>query len=364
MRYALILAGGSGIRLWPMSRGTTPKQLIPFIGGRSLLQIAADRLEGLVAEDCRFVCAAERHRSVIVDGLAGWTNERFLGEPAGRDTLNAVGYSAAVIARRDPDAVIAVFTADHLVEPAEKFREIIASGFELVEQYPDTLVTFGVAPTGPATGYGYLELGDAISGSARVVRQFHEKPKAETAGEYFAAGPERYLWNSGMFVWRASTLLDCIRRYTPENYAGMEKIAAAWETERRDAVLEEVYPALKKVSVDYAVMEPASRDANVRVAGIPMQLEWLDVGSWPTFAKTCQSDSQGNAIAAERCLLLQSANTLVASSDPSHLIAAIGCEDLIIIHTPDATLVCRADQAEAVKELHRQIGERFGPKYA
>jgi mannose-1-phosphate guanylyltransferase len=364
MRYALILAGGSGVRLWPMSRATMPKQLIPFIKGRSLLQVAADRLDGLVPTAQRYVCAASKQRDLIVAGLDGWTNKRFLGEPVGRDTLNAVGFSAAVIAREDPDAVIAVFTADHLIEPVEQFQQIVAQGFALVEQKPNTLVTFGIAPTGAATGYGYLELGDVLSGNARVVRQFHEKPDSETANKYFNAGPESYLWNSGMFVWRASTLLDCIRRYTPENYTGIMKIADAWDSPERDAVLTEVYTTLKKVSVDYAVMEPASRDAAVRVAAVPMPLDWLDVGSWPTFAKTCTTDAQNNAIAAERALLQQTTNTLVASSDPKHLIATIGCENLIIIHTPDATLVCRADNAEAVKELHRQIGERFGPEYA
>ncbi len=337
MRYALILAGGSGVRLWPMSRATMPKQLIPFIKGRSLLQVAADRLDGLVPTAQRYVCAAGKQRDAIVAGLDGWTNKQFLGEPVGRDTLNAVGFSAAVIARDDPDAVIAVFTADHLIEPVDQFQQIVAQGFSLVEKNPNTLVTFGIAPTGAATGYGYLELGELLDGNARVVRQFHEKPDSETANKYFSAGPESYLWNSGMFVWRASTLLDCIRRYTPENYAGIMKIADAWDSPKRDAVLAEVFATLKKVSVDYAVMEPASRDASVRVAAVPMPLDWLDVGSWPTFAKTCTTDAQNNAIAAERTLLQQTSNTLVASSDPKHLIATIGCENLIIIHTPDAT---------------------------
>ena len=221
-------------------------------------------------------------------------------------------------------------------------------------------MTFGIAPTGPATGYGYLELGEALDGSARRLRQFREKPDLETARRYFEAGPAAFLWNSGMFVWRAATLLDCIRRYAPENYAGLMRIAEAWDTPRRQAVLDEVYPTLKKISVDFAVMEPASRDPAVTVAAIPMPLRWLDVGSWPSLAETCPHDEHGNALAAGRTLLAGHARDAGGLDDPNHLIATIGCENLIIVHTPDATLVCRADRADAIKELHGQIEERYG----
>ena len=222
--------------------------------------------------------------------------------------------------------MIGVFTADHIIEPVEQFHAIVDAGYAMVEKHPETLLTFGIAPTGPATGYGYLELGEALDGSARRLRQFREKPDLATAQRYFEAGPEQFLWNSGMFVWRAATLLDCIRRYAPENHAGLMRIADAWDSPHRQAVLDEVYPTLKKISVDYAVMEPASRDPAVTVVAIPMPLRWLDVGSWPSFAQTCPHDEQGNALAAGRTLLLDTRGTLAASSDPKHLIAAIGCE--------------------------------------
>jgi len=362
MRHALIIAGGSGTRLWPMSRAGLPKQLIPFINGKSLLQLAFDRLEGLVPAENRHICAGKSHASAIKAALTGFSSEQFLGEPTGRDTLNAVGFSAAAIAACDPNAVIAVFTADHIIEPVEDFLKIVDHGFRLAEERPDTLVTFGIAPTEAATGYGYLQLGAAIDGTARVVEQFKEKPEAAVAREYLAAGPTRYLWNSGMFVWKASTLLDCIRRYEPENYAGIEKIGAAWTSPQREAVLDATFPALKKISVDFAVMEPASHDPLVTVAAVPMPLSWLDVGSWPMFAGTCPQDGQGNALGAGRSILVDTKSTLVASSDPRHLIATIGCDDLIVIHTPEATLVCRKDRAEAIKELHKKVGEQFGPE--
>lgn len=363
MRHALILAGGSGVRLWPMSRRASPKQLIPFIGGRSLLELAADRIAGLTPPANRYVCALEEHRERILASLPGWTEEQFLGEPAGRDTLSAVAFSAAVIARKDPGAVIAVFTADHVIEPVDRFREIVCTAYSVVERRPEVLATFGITPSHAATGYGYLELGETMEPDVYAVRQFKEKPDAATAERYFASGHSKYLWNSGMFVWRAATLLDCVRRYEPEVFSGISQIAAAWDTPERGAVLSSVYPSLKKISLDYGVMEPASSDSAVRVAAIPMQLHWLDVGSWPMFAKTCQPDSHGNALAAARSLLLDTSGTLVASSDPGHLVAAIGCQGLIIVHTPDATLVCRADSAEDIKRLHSIIGEKFGGEY-
>jgi mannose-1-phosphate guanylyltransferase len=363
MRYALILAGGSGTRLWPMSRARLPKQLIPFIAGKSLLQIGYERLEGLFPRERRYVCASEQQRAVMLAGLPGLSGANFLGEPSGRDTLNAVGLSAAVIAHRDPEAVIAVLTADHLIAPVGAFQRAIERGLRLVERSPETLVTFGIAPSGPLTCYGYLELGAPLDDGAYAVKQFHEKPDSATADRYFRAGRERYLWNSGMFVWRASTLLECIKRYEPEIHAGLSTIAASWGKAEQQAAVARAYSALKKISVDYAVMERASRDSAVRVATLPMALDWLDVGSWPSFANTCPRDAAGNALAAARHALVDTRGTLVASDDAAHLIAVIGCEDLIVVHTREATLVCRADQAERIKELHQLVGERFGPDY-
>ncbi len=363
MRYALIIAGGSGTRLWPMSRASLPKQLIPFLDGKSLLRLAFERLDGLIPPARRHVCAGRKHARAIADGLPGFSPDQFLGEPVGRDTLNAVGYGAAIIATLDPEAVIAVFTADHLIEPAADFRRIVDLGYQLVEQHPETLVTFGITPTGPDTRFGYLQLGGPIGPTARVVEVFKEKPDAATARGYVEAGPERYLWNSGMFVWRASTLLDRIRRFQPETHAGLARIACAWATPDREAVLADEFPKLKKISVDFAIMEPASHDPQTRVAAVPMPLRWVDVGAWPAFAETRPQDPDGNALAAERTVLLDTHGTLVASSDPKHLVATIGCDDLVIVHTPDATLVCRKDCVDLLKELHGRLGERFGHEY-
>lgn len=363
MRYAVIMAGGSGTRLWPMSREKQPKQLIPFIKGRSLVQIAAHRLDGLVPVPQRYICAATQQEGVMRQALPELGATQFLGEPCGRDTLNAVGFSAAILAKADPDAVIAVFTADHIIEPIPEFLKIVDQGYRIAEQNPDTLVTFGIAPTHATTAYGYLQLGRDLGGGAHIVEQFKEKPPADVAETYFKAGPTRFLWNSGMFVWRAKTLLDCIRRYQPENFAILEKIADAWGTPRQTEVLNALYPTLKKISVDFAVMEPASRDSAVKVAAVPMPLKWLDVGSWPSFGLTCPQDANRNATGEGKSLLLRSENMLVASSDPRHLVVTVGCKDLIVIHTPEATLICPADQAEAVKEVQKLVSDEFGAGY-
>jgi mannose-1-phosphate guanylyltransferase len=373
MRHALIIAGGAGTRLWPMSRAGTPKQLIPFINGKSLLSLAWDRLEGCVDSGQRWVCAGETHRAAVHAGLPGLAADRFLGEPEGRDTLNALAYAAAVIARVDPDAVIGVFTADQLIEPAERFRQIVAEGYATAGQGLGMLVTFGITPTFPSTGYGYLRLGaehraagrlpGADRGAPRVVSEFKEKPDLETATRWVAEGPAHFLWNSGMFVFSARGFLDCVRRYEPACHAAVARIAEAWGTAGFASRIVAEYTGLKKISVDFAVMEPASRDPAVTLVALPMDLTWMDIGSWRAFTETCTLDPAGNANAAERALLVDTNGTLVASSDPGHLIAVLGCDDLVIVHTPTATLVCRKDRAEDVKRLAALAAEQFGPEY-
>lgn len=364
MRHALIIAGGSGTRLWPMSTKELPKQLIPFIHGRSLLQIAMDRLAGLVPDEQIHICAGEATREVMLEKLPRLSADRFIGEPTGRDTLNAVALGTGIIAKKDPDATVAIFTADHLIEPEGQFREIVQRGYDVAEQHDDTLVTFGVEPTHAATGFGYLQLGEDLGkgGTAKVVDRFREKPDPDTAEHFYKAGPEKFLWNSGMFVWKASTLMDCVRRYAPDNHAMLVEAIEAWGHANRGEVLERIYPQLEKISVDYAVMEPASEDEKVNVAAVPMPLKWLDIGSWPAYGQTLEHDERGNA-AAGQSLLMDCQRVLACSDNAEHAITAIGCEDLIVIHTDHATLVCRADRAQDLKKLHAEVGKKLGEEY-
>ncbi|MBN1834235.1 MAG: NTP transferase domain-containing protein [Spirochaetales bacterium] len=362
MRYAVIMAGGSGTRLWPMSRRERPKQLLPLMGGRSLLQLALDRLEGLIAPENTLVCAAEADRGRIRQ-LLGISDQQFLGEPVGRDTLPALAYSAAVVAGRDPDAVVGVFTADHLIEPVQTFRSVVEAGFQAIERRPEALLTFGIAPTHPATGYGYLELGDAAEGATREVRRFKEKPDLATARRYFQRGPGRYLWNSGMFVWKTATFLACVERFAPSTHAGIQRIAAARDARSRARTVRQTYPTLDRISVDYGIMEPASADPEVPILALPMALQWRDIGSWTSYGDACASDADGNAAPSGKSTLVGCRGTFAASTDPSHLIAAVGCEDLIIVHTDNATLVCPKDRAEEIKALQAQVLEEHGEEY-
>ena len=360
-RYALILAGGSGIRLWPMSRTHLPKQLIPLSDGQSLMQRTVDRVRDLVPSSNLYVCGSEQHREVVLEAFE--TKPRFIGEPTGRDTLAAIGLTSAIIARRDSTAVIAVYPADQLIEPVAEFQKVIDRGYELVETNERALLTFGIRPHRIATGYGYLEMGERVSEGAFRVSEFREKPNAETAKLYYLAGPERYLWNSGMFVWRASTVLDCIQRYKPNAYEQLMRIAHAWETTSLPVVMEEAYPKLEKVSIDFGVMEPASKDPTVKVVALPMYLRWFDVGSWNSFGKTLESDKDGNRFSGAITIRQDCRDTLVISSVPEHLIATVGCEHLIVVHTADVTLVCHASAAEDIKRLHAAVQARFGEKF-
>lgn len=358
MRYAVIMAGGSGTRLWPMSVKKQPKQLIPFLDGESLLETAYRRLEGLIPPDNRYICAGEPHRQAVMERIPGLAPERFLGEPQGRDTLNALGFSAQVLLKRDPQAVMAVFTADHLIRPEEEFRAIVDQAFRVAEAHPEKLVTFGVTPDEAATGFGYLELGEALQGGdARCVKEFREKPDRETAETYLKAGPERYLWNSGMFVWQARTFWNYLERFEPANAALLEEIGEAWGKAGFSEVLAANYGQLKKISVDFAVMEKAAADKKGGVLSVPMPLEWLDIGSWSAYASVCETDESGNASGADRFVGMDSKNNVVASSDGEHLIALLGCDEMVVVHTPRATLVCPRRRVQEIKALYSRIGD-------
>lgn len=370
----MIMAGGAGTRLWPMSRRDRPKQLIRFIETpgdtrpRSLLELSAGRLEGIIPAERRFICTAEAYRQAIRESLPEFADERILGEPVGRDTVNAVGLAAAVFQKMDPDAIFATLTADHMIEPVDVFRERMDLGFRLVEADPSRLVTFAITPTYPATAYGYVERGAPITevpgggadGLAFRVARFVEKPDKHRAQAYVQSGV--FGWNSGMFVWKASTVMEALRRFKPESHDGLARIAEAWGTPRQREVLEQVYPTLPKISVDYAMMEPAAKakDRQFTICTVNMDVKWLDVGSWPSYGETIQPDSDQNRTAgAGASLLVASDGNLVVNAVGGHTVALLGCKDLIVVHTADATLIVPREKGQELKDLHARVEERL-----
>ena len=367
MQYGVIMAGGAGTRLWPVSRGDKPKQLISVGRGKSLLQLSYDRLRGFLPPERIFVCTGAAHGPAVLANLPELPKENLIGEPEGRDTANAVGISAAILAKRDPDAVAAFVTADHVIEPIDTFQNAIKTGFDVAVEYPNALVTFGIVPTHGHTGLGYIHRGEALtvkgrSAAAYRVQSFKEKPDKPTADRYVESG--RYYWNSGMFVWRCDTVLRELSMFLPENHKLLMQAADAWGTPRQDEAMKESYAKLKKISIDFAVMEPASQHkGKAQVVVVEMPVKWLDVGSWPALSETLALDAHDNAIDCASCVFLESDGNIVISSEPDHLISTIGLSDMIVVHTKDATLVCPKSEAQRVKELVGKVKEKFGQRY-
>jgi mannose-1-phosphate guanylyltransferase len=346
MLHALIMAGGSGTRFWPKSRHRRPKQFLTLWGERSLLQQAVDRLQGLVPNERIWVITGEAHRALTLAQLPALAPERIVGEPFGRDTAACIGLGAALITRGDTDATMLVMSADHLIEPADAFRTSALVASWAVETHPQSLLTFGIPPTFPATGYGYIQRGPEVVARDGVhvfrVEAFREKPGHDRAEQFLAAG--NYLWNSGIFVWKAQAILDNLETNQLETRRACERIAAAWERPEREAIFRREYEPLQKISIDFAVMEKARE---VLVVAAPYR--WDDVGSWLALERTHRRDTDSNTVLASHCGL-ETKNCIIAS-DPGHLIATIGVRDLLIVQDGNATLVAARHEEAAVKQL-------------
>ena len=344
MRYAVIMAGGAGTRLWPMSRQGSPKQLLPLFDGLSLLQIAWARAVTVVQPSNLFVCTGAAYADEVLRQLPDLLPQNLLGEPVGRDSLNAVAWSAAVLAKRDPQAVMAVLAADHLITPEDVFAERLAVGFELAEADAQALVTFGVVPTSPHTGFGYLERGEAVEGypQASQVVAFREKPDAATAARYLASGG--YWWNSGMFVWRVATLLDQLRQLQPATYDAVVELAD------NPARLTAIYADLTRVSIDYAIMEPVSQGlGSAHVVAVALPTQWADVGSYASLYEALPHDEFGNA-ASGTVATMDATGNLVLNNDAG-VVAIIGITGLAVVRSGDAVLVVPLKDAEKVKQM-------------
>lgn len=354
MLHAVILAGGSGTRFWPASRSLRPKQLLELAGDDSMIQSTVSRLGNLVSSDRVLVVTNQRLVEPIRQQLPALPAESVLGEPCKRDTAPCVGVAAAWVSRNDPDAIMAVMPADHVISTDEVFQATINRAAKLVEEKPTRLVTFGIKPTYPAESFGYIESGESLAESAFKVKQFREKPKAEVAQQYLDAGT--FYWNSGIFVWRAQTILDLLEKYEPAMYGHIATIRDAMGGPNFYDVFQTEFEKIQGTSIDYAVMERAEE-----VAVIEAPFNWDDVGSWTSLERLRGTDDAGNTTVG-RCLHVETKNSIIRS-EGDHLIAAVGVEDLIVVHTPNATLVANRNDEESVRKIVKLLEENGMQEY-
>jgi mannose-1-phosphate guanylyltransferase len=347
----LIMAGGVGERFWPESRSLRPKQLLDLTGRGSMLRVTLERVGDLARPDEIYILTNREQRDAILAEAAGAVPaENVVGEPEGRNTAPCIGLAAVLARRAHGDRPMLVLPADHLVEPAEGFRERVRAGARFVESH-DALLTFGIAPTRPETGYGYIRVGEETwrDGEARVfkVGAFFEKPTPERARELVAAGCR---WNSGIFLWRTGTVLDRIGRHLPELDAVLHRVDAALGTRPLDEVLKGEYPLAPAVSIDYGVMEKADN-----VAVMPVDFSWNDVGSWEFIRDAHAPDAAGNVMLGEHVVIDGSNNTIVSRD---RLVGLVGVDNVIVVSAGDALLVCRRDRAQDVKRVVAELKRR------
>ncbi len=363
MLYAVIMAGGAGTRLWPESRAGRPKQLLRLQGDRTMIEATVERLGNLVPLERILVATTAELAPRIAEALPYLPRTAILCEPYPRNTAPCIGLAAARLLREDPAAVMAVLPADQVIAPAEVFQQAISAAAALVEADPRRLITFGIRPTYPATTYGYIERGEPLDKAevapglrAYWVRRFREKPDLATARQFLAAGT--FTWNSGIFVWKARTILDALAEHQPEIASRLERIAAAADGPDFPEVLDREFAAMPKISIDYAVMEKAST-----VVMIEAPFAWDDVGSWLAMERHGSADGNGNVVFAGRHVELNATGNIVRSMDPQHLVVLAGVRDLVVVVTPDATLVADKRDEASLARITEEIRRRGWTEY-
>jgi mannose-1-phosphate guanylyltransferase len=355
--YIVILAGGSGTRFWPLSRKSTPKQLMSVFGGKSMLQRTVERVVPLQPKRILVVtnalqAAETRSQLEYIKGVPVDVIE----EPIGRNTAPAIGLAASIIARFDADGIMAVLPADHYILDEERFRDTLIRARDVAEN--GTLVTLGIAPTRPETGYGYIEAQENYGEAPAKVARFVEKPSLERAMEFLATG--RFYWNSGMFVWGACAILDQIKLFMPELSSALAKLTFerdVWEISDLKPQIEEIYAGIKGESIDFGVMEKAE---DVQV--IPASFGWSDVGSWSALPEVMESDQDGHVVINAQGSVSVGSDGCLAYGG-GKMVAFVGVKDLIVVDTPDAVLVCAKSAAQDVKKVVEELEKRGKSEY-
>jgi mannose-1-phosphate guanylyltransferase len=357
--YVVILAGGSGTRFWPLSRRKTPKQLMSVFGDKSMLQRTVERVLPLKPKRILVVTNALQTEETARQLKEFQKNVRIdiIEEPVGRNTAPAIGLTASIIARYDPDGIMVVLPADHYIGREEEFRTVVGSGREPARN--GYLVTMGIVPTRPETGYGYIEADTALRGQGPYpVKRFVEKPNFEKALEFLESG--NFYWNSGMFIWRVDVILDQLQAFMPKLSAALAGLTFSediWELEDLKPQIDAIYGEITGESIDFGVMEKAEN-----VVVIPADFAWSDVGSWSALPEVIAADSAGNLmIRADRNIAIDSSGCLAYGGD--RLVALVGVRDVIVVNSADAVLVCAKDRAQDVKRVVEELEKKGFTEY-
>lgn len=354
--YAVIMAGGGGTRLWPVSRKNRPKQLLPLLGEETLFQSTVNRLTDLLPPERILVVTVAEQASEMQVQSPSIPLENYLIEPAPRGTAAVVGLAAAILKKRDPEAMMAILPSDHFIRNRDLFHYLLRTAFSIASQ--KYLVTLGITPLHPSTAYGYIQQGELLDGDFKYpvykVRRFKEKPDEKTAQEFLRSGD--HSWNSGMFVWRADAILNEINRQMPALAGVLDKISALWNTSSHAEVIQSLWHDLEIETIDYGIMEQAERVAVLPAGG----LGWSDVGAWDSLFEVLFPDMNGNVAVNSQHLALETRNVLVYGNNPDRLIVTIGLDDMVVVDVDDVLLVCKVDQAQKVRDVvehlkkHRQ----------
>jgi len=349
--YAVIMAGGGGTRLWPMSRRNNPKQVLKFIEKKSLFKISIERLMDLFPLERIYVVTIAEQKELLQKEVPALPGENYIIEPMPRGTASVVGLAATYLQKKDNQAVMAVLTADHIIKNTDSFKSLLTEGYQLAQK--DLLVTLGITPSFSSTGYGYIEIGSKIENSnGYFAKRFVEKPDRETAERYLQSG--NYLWNSGMFVWKCTTVLDEIKKQMPDL---SEKLELIYERINYHFIIEpihSIWETIQPQTIDYGIMERAPRVAVLPAA----HLGWNDIGSWDSLYEFSDADQSGNLIDGDHIIEIGTENSIIYATDTKKMIAVVGMKDVIIISHENAVLICKKGESQRVKEVIRQIKEK------
>jgi len=354
--YAVIMAGGGGTRLWPLSRKRSPKQLLKLVDGKSLFQIAVERLEGVVNYDHILVVTIQSQVSMLQEQVPGIPPENYLIEPMPKGTASVAGFAAMYLRKRHPNAVMAILTADHVMENVHYFKSLLLQAAQIAEN--KTLVTIGITPEFASTGFGYIQVGERYrEENTYRVEQFVEKPNEETAKKYIASG--QFYWNSGMFIWSVETILGEIERQMPELYDRLLEVSECISSEGNVGDIKDIWEKIKPETIDYGIMEGAQD-----VTLIPAhELGWKDLGSWDSLFTILKPDDNGNIEMASRILNINSINCFIQSTDSEKAVAVIGVEDLVIVDHENTLLICKRGNSQDVKKVVSLLKEKKLDKF-